>query len=101
MASAQLQQPESFNFRNPDDWAKWKRQFEQFRSASGLAAEDEPRQVNTLLYCMGEEAEDALTSTGISAEERQTYAGVVARFDEFFKVRRNTMHSRESEVQPS
>ena len=86
MASAQLQQPESFNFRNPDDWAKWKRRFEQFRSASGLAAEDEPRQVTTLLYCMGEEAEDVLTLIGIPAQERQTYTRVMARFDEFFKV---------------
>ena len=67
--SAQLQQPESFNFRNPDDWAKWKRRFEQFRSALGLIAQDEPRQVNTLLHCAGEEAEDVLTLTGIPAKE--------------------------------
>ena len=55
MASVRLQPPESFDFKRPDEWPRWKKRFQQFRSASTLNRESEDRQVNTLLYCMGEE----------------------------------------------
>jgi len=61
------------DFKKPDGWAKWKRRFEQFLSASGLDKEDEPRQVSTLLYCLGEEVEGVLASTNISEEVRKKY----------------------------
>ena len=48
-----LSTPESFDFKRPDGWTKWKRRFEQFRHASNLALEGDLRQVSTLLYCMG------------------------------------------------
>ena len=96
MANVRLQPPDRFNFRNPDEWpiSKWKRRFEQFRSASGLATEDELRQVSTLLYCLGEEADDVLTSTNISEDDRKEYSSVVAKFDGFFQVRRNVIFER-------
>ena len=34
-----LQPPDPFNFRNPDDWPRWKNRFQQFRDASGLSSE--------------------------------------------------------------
>ena len=40
---------------------------------------------------MGETAEDVLSSTDITAEEKQTYASVIAKFDSFFKVRKNVI----------
>ena len=43
------------------------------RARSGLDKEDEGRQVSTLLYCLGEEAHDVLTSTSISAKDRKKY----------------------------
>jgi len=74
MANLQLQQPDPFNFHNPDEWTKWKRQYKlQFRTASRLKSADETCQVSTLFYCMGEEAEDVLTSTEISNKERKWY----------------------------
>ena len=73
MASIGLQQPEPFDFKAPDTWPKWKRRFEQFRVASGLSTADAEQQVNTLLYSMGEEADDGLSSTNITAEERKVY----------------------------
>lgn len=94
MANIRLQPPDPFNFRCPDEWPRWKRRFEQFRSASGLAQEDQLRQVSTLLYCLGEEAEDVLTSTNITAEERANYASVLAKFDDFFQVRKNVIFER-------
>ena len=94
MANLRLQPPDPFNFRKPDEWGKWKRRYEQFRTASGLANEGETRQVSTLLYCMGEEAEDVLTSTGISDEDRKKYDAVMSKFDGFFKVRKNLIFER-------
>ena len=45
--------------------------------------------MNALLYCMGEEAYDVLTSTTIAEDDREKYAPVLAKLDEFFKVRTN------------
>ena len=60
----------------------------------GLAGEPEPRQVCTLLYCMGEEAGDVLSLTNITEANRKKYDQVVKKFDDFFKVRRNTVFER-------
>lgn len=94
MAQLQLQPPEPFNFRTPDDWPRWKRQFEQFREASSLAADSAKKQINTLLYCLGEEAEAVLSSTNITEDERKVYDTVVSKFDAFFLVRRNVIFER-------
>ena len=94
MAQLQLQPPDPFNFKNPDEWPRWKRRFEQFRSASGLTDDPEQRQVSTLLYCLGETAEDVLRSTHISDNERKKYDTVLAKFDGFFQVRKNVIFER-------
>ena len=91
MATIQLQPPERFNFRQPDEWPRWRKRFEQFRLASGLGAEGEQRQVNTLLYCLGDDAEDVLRSTNISEDE---YSTVLEKFDQFFQVRKNVIIER-------
>ena len=93
-ASVQLKAPEPFDFKQPDNWPKWKKRFEQFRVASGLSKEDEPRQVSTLLYCLGEEADDVLTSTNIKDDDRKKYDAVIAKFDAFFQVRKNVIFER-------
>ena len=90
----QLKAPGKFDFSKPDNWLKWKNRFEQFRVASGLKQEDGPRQVSTLLYCMGEEADSVLSSTNISEADREKYDSVMAKFDDFFKVRRNVIFER-------
>ena len=66
MAGIHFQPPEKFDFKQPDEWPRWLKRFEQFRIASGLSEESEKRQVNTLLYCLGEEGEDLLRSTNIT-----------------------------------
>ncbi|UYV75493.1 hypothetical protein LAZ67_13000401 [Cordylochernes scorpioides] len=55
--------PEPFNFSNPGDWPKWIRRFERFRQASGLINNPENEQVNMLVYCMGDNADDILLSS--------------------------------------
>ena len=89
-----MQPPESFNFQMPDEWPRWRKRFEQFRIASGLGSKSEDQQINTLLYCLGEESDDVLTSTGVTDEERKSYKDVLGKFDSFFKVRRNVIFER-------
>ena len=89
MSTLQLQPPEPFDFKSPDGWLKWKRCFLQYSDASGLAGETDTRQVSTLLYCLGEEANDVLASINITEEERKRFPKVLETLDEFFKVRRN------------
>ena len=50
--------------------------------------------MSTLFYCMGEEAESVLSSTGISDADREKYDAVKAKFDAFFKIRRNVIFER-------
>ena len=83
MASIRLAPPEPCDFSKPDEWPRWKCRFEQFRFASGLSEEDNQRQVSTLLYCLGEGAEDVLSSTNISVDERKAYSAVLKKFDDF------------------
>ena len=79
MAGIRLQPPEPFNFRNPDDWQRWKRRFQQFREASGLDESAETKQVSTLLYSLGEEAEAVLTLTNATDVERKEYKKVLEK----------------------
>ena len=93
-ASSILQPPEAFDFRNPTQWSRWKRRFEQYRVASGLSTSTQLRQVTTLLYCLGDEANDILTTTGITEEQMKGYDTVVTKLDEFFAVRKNVIFDR-------
>ena len=94
MATIQLQPPPPFNFKTPDDWPRWRRRFGQFRVASGLGEQSAAKQISTLLYCLGEEAESVLTSTNATQDERQVYSAVMGKFDAFFQVRRNVIFER-------
>jgi predicted dehydrogenase len=69
MAHIQLPPPDRFNFRNPDDWPRWRRRFQKFREASGLSGDSAAKQISTLLYCLGEEAESVLVSTNATEED--------------------------------
>ena len=59
MASFQVSTPEKLNFK-PEDWERWIRRFERFRIASKLDKENAVAQENTLIYSMGDEADDIL-----------------------------------------
>ena len=61
MSSLQLQPPEPFDFKSPDSWPKWRHRFQQYQGATDLGEENDARQVSTMLYCLGEEADDVLT----------------------------------------
>ena len=94
MATLTLQPPAPFDFSKPDDWPKWIKRFEQYRVVSGLSKDSETRQVSTLLYCLGDEAEDVLSSTNISEEDKVNYSKVLEKLNGFFKVRKNVILER-------
>ena len=50
--------------------------------------------VSTLLYCLGEEADNILASTNLTDEDRKKYSEVLAKFDGLFKVRKNVIFER-------
>ena len=92
--SYQIAAPESFDCSNSDEWPRWVRRFERFRTASGLISKSEESQVNTLLYSMGDAADDILLSFGLSAEELKKYKTVKEKFDEYFIKKKNTIYER-------
>ena len=94
MATFQIAPPEQFNFNQPDEWPKWIRRFERFRDASGLSEKDEVHQVNTLVYCMGDAADDILCSLGLTSDEKKVYATVKTKFESHFVKRRNVIFER-------
>ena len=93
-ATYQVSPPEPFNFANPEEWPKWLRRFERFRQASGLVEKSEEAQVNTLIYCMGDEADDILRSFKLSEEDSKKYSTVKAKFEDHFVKRRNVIFER-------
>ena len=81
MANIHLHPPEPLNFQQLDDKSHWKHWFDQFKIASGLENEPEEKQVSTLIYCMGEQAEVILVSTNIMEEEKKVYVTLCQKFD--------------------
>ena len=76
MDQLSLSPPEPSNFRTPNDWLQWKwnRHYQQLHVASVLVNDSLVKgQVNTFLYCVGEEAEANLTSINATEEERKDY----------------------------
>ncbi|UYV82470.1 K02A2.6-like [Cordylochernes scorpioides] len=86
--------PEPFNFSNPGDWPKWIRRFERFRQASGLINNPENEQVNMLVYCMGDNADDILLSCKIASDQLENYGKVIECFERHFIPRRNIIYER-------
>ena len=84
-----LQPPALFCFQKTDNWTKWKRRFEKYHLALGLAHKVDEQQVSNLLYCLREDAEDVLDTTRISAENKKKYSKVIEVFDDYFEVRKN------------
>ena len=87
--------PEKFSFDCPESWSKWIRRFERYRVVSGLDKKADELQVNTLVYAMGDEAEDILTGIVFDQEgDEKKYDKVKEKFDCHFIVRRNVIFER-------
>ena len=86
--------PEKFDFSRPDAWPRWIKRFERYRVASGLSEKSGPVQVSALVYTMGTEAEDVLTSFGLSDADAENYGIVKERYQGHFVHKRNPIYER-------
>ena len=93
VANYQVPPPEKFSFK-PEDWTRWIRRFERFRKATGLDQKSGESQVNTLVYSMGEAADDIMISFGLTADDAKQYEQVKNRFESHFIVKRNIIFER-------
>lgn len=93
-ATFTIKPPEAFDFAKPHEWQKWIRRFERFRLASNLNNSTEANQVNTLVYCMGDEADDVLRGLVLTNEQRQQYDAVKTGFDKYFVPKKNVIYER-------
>ena len=94
MATFTIAPPEPFLFSQPENWGKWIRRFNRFCKSSGMAEKPEPDQVNTLIYSMGDQAEDILLSSRLTEEEAKKYLTVVENFQQYFVKRKNVIYER-------
>jgi len=94
MATAPFNLQHCSVFSKPDKWQKWKRRFQQYRMASGLSEKRDECQASTLLYYLGVDTEDILTTTCILDENRKKYSKVLEKFDKYFQVRHNVIFER-------
>ncbi|GBO34013.1 Transposon Ty3-I Gag-Pol polyprotein [Araneus ventricosus] len=94
MAALHINPPENFTFSTPCNWSKWKMRFERYRIASGLSTKTGNEQVNSLLYIMGEQAEDIFSSFGLSETEQDDFDIVLKKFNDHFVVKKNTIFER-------
>jgi len=83
---------EQFDFAKSEDWPKWIRRFERFRSVSGLATKEQPAQIDALIFYMGDEAEDVFASFGLTEDEKKLYDTVVKKFKEHFVIKHNVVY---------
>ncbi|XP_067940192.1 uncharacterized protein [Watersipora subatra] len=102
-----LKPPAELDFSSSQKaWPDWRKRFERYRSASGLCERSAQRQVDTLIFAMGEEAEaiadqiqirpprEADEAAGIEAEnaEETLYLRTLEGFDNYFNPRSNHLH---------
>lgn len=101
MASGSIRGPGELDFSNAQEaWPSWIQRFKRYRSASGLDEKAVQKQVDTMIYCMGDEAEKVYTQLTIAApNETETTANpmvlfdrTVTAFEEYFNPRNNHLH---------
>ena len=93
-ASYRIPAVEKFDFAKPEEWSRWIRRFERFRQTSDLTSKSEDAQISTLVYSLGDKAEDILTSFNLKDEELKKYDTVKGKFDSYFAKRRNTIYEQ-------
>ena len=63
-------------------------------SASGLTEKSEETHINTIIYAMGDEADDILRSFKLEEAQANVYKSVKDKFEAFFVKRRNVIYER-------
>ena len=76
-----------------DAWPKWFRRFDRYRVASGLNSKPQTEQVSTLLYAMGDSADDILQTLRLD-EGTVSYEEIKKSLNDYFAERRNIIVER-------
>ena len=85
--------PEANSPQAADTWPKWLRRFDRYRVASGLNIKPQTEQLSTLLYAMGDSADDILQTLRLD-EETVSYEEIKKSLNDYFAARRNTIVER-------
>ena len=88
----QVPLPDRFDFTSPDTWPAWVRRFDRFRVASGLSNRPANDQISTMVYAMGDQAEDILNTLHVPGDA--SYDQLKQTLDAYFGVRRNLITER-------
>lgn len=89
-----VEPPEAFNFAETQTWPRWIRRWERFRVVSGLDGKPEAFQINSLIYAMGDEADDILASLPLSDADKEHYETVREALESHFVGRHNVVLER-------
>ena len=73
------------------DWLWWKKKFERFQLALKFNSLTEEKQVNTLIYLMGEKADETRLTFGLSANKSTL---VIDKFGNCFSPKTNVIYER-------
>ncbi|ESP04653.1 hypothetical protein LOTGIDRAFT_170624 [Lottia gigantea] len=77
------------------DWPQWKRRFLRYRTSIKLGVEEGAIQVSSLIYAMGNEAENTFSSFTFAAGERdEDFDTVLQKFEAHFIPKLNHIHER-------
>ena len=93
MYQAPVSPPQEFSFRS-EDWERWRNRWSRYLSCSGLTSQPDAVKIDTLIYTMGEQAEDLLLSFSLP-QDNQEYGTVLQAFDRHFGVRLNVVLERQ------
>ena len=85
--------PEKFDFV-ATKWPAWKQRFMRFRQASDLVSKSEERQLNMLIYCMGDKSEDIFQSFNLADDDAKKFDIVLQKFDDHFVIEKNIIFER-------
>ena len=88
----QVPLPDRFDFTSPDTWPAWVRRFDRFRVASGLCNRPANDHISTMVYAMGDQAEDILNTVHVADDA--SYEQLKQTLDAYFGVRRNLIIER-------
>ena len=94
LQTSQLPLPARFDGANGPNQAEcWSQRFERYRIASGLKTKPQYEQVSSLLYAMGDCADDILATLHLD-ETKATYDEVCTTLNGYFDVCRNLIVQR-------
>lgn len=94
MATSTFPTPEQFDFAHPEQWPRWIKRFLRYRAATNLSEKDGETQISTLIYCMGDRAEDILATLKFTERERNDFNVVVGKLQSHFVKKRNVIYER-------